>query len=246
MAEAIILAGGSGKRLTHFLTRGGPKSMVSVAGAPLLWYLLTWLGSQNCISRILLACGHRFEDIRDYVSDGREWPKPIVLIEEQTRLGRGGAIKNALRNRLVADEEPVVIINGDIITNLQLEPMIRAHRDSAADVTLLVSHVRNLWGVVYVGDGGRVKRYQEKPTQPNLINVGVYVLTPQQKTLLSLPERGDWEDDVLPELAREGKLHAYQDPSCFWATIDNPHDIFDTEERLQEFIRAGLFGPHPC
>jgi mannose-1-phosphate guanylyltransferase len=242
MAEAIILAGGSGKRLTHFLTRGGPKSMVTVAGAPLLWYLLTWLESQSCITRILLAVGHRLEDIRDYVADGREWRKPIVLVEEPMRLGRGGAIKNALRNRLDVDQEPVVVVNGDIITNLQLAPMLAHHTRSAAAVTLLVSQVRNCWGVVHVGDNGMVTDYAEKPVQPDLINVGVYILTPHQKMLLRLPERGDWEDDFLPDLAREGQLRTYQDPACFWATIDNPRDIFDTEERLQEFIRAGLFG----
>ncbi len=242
MAEAIILAGGSGKRLTHFLTRGGPKSMVAVAGAPLLWYLLTWLESQQEISRILIACGHRFEDIRDYIGDGREWAKPIVLIEERSRLGRGGGIKNALRNRLIADEEPVVVVNGHIITNLQLAPMLAAHRQSGAAVTLLVSQVRNLWGVVHVSADGHVSAYEEKPIQPDLVNVGVYVLTPDQKLLLRLPERGDWEDNLLPALAAEGRLRAYQDSSCFWATIDNPRDIFDTEERLQEFIRAGLFG----
>jgi len=242
MAEAIILAGGSGRRLTHYLTRGGPKSMVTVAGAPLLWYLLTWLESQSPITRILLACGHRFEEIRDYISDGREWGKPIVLIEEKTRLGRGGAIKNALRNRLVASEEPVVVINGDIITNLQLEPMITAHRESGAVVTLLISRVRNTWGVVHADDRGWVTSYSEKPLQPDMINVGIYVLTPNQKLLLRLPERGDWEDEFLPALAQEGKLRAYHDPACFWATIDNPRDIYDAEERLQEFIRAGLFG----
>ena len=243
MAEAIILAGGSGKRLTHFLTRGGPKSMVSVAGAPLLWYLLTWLESQPAVSRILLAVGHRFEEIRDYISDSREWTKPIILVEESTRLGRGGAIKNALRSRLVADEEPVVVVNGDIITNLQLAPMIKAHCDAQAAVTLMASRVRNCWGVVHIAASSQVVSYDEKPIQPDLINVGVYVLTPHQKLLLRLPERGDWEDDTLPALAREGKLLAYQDPACFWATIDNPRDIFDTEDRLQEFIRAGLFGP---
>jgi mannose-1-phosphate guanylyltransferase len=243
MAEAIILAGGSGRRLTHYLTRGGPKSMVTVAGAPLIWYLLTWLESQSAITRVLLAVGHRMEDIRDYIADGREWSKPIVLIEEHSRLGRGGAIKNALRNRLEADEEPVVVINGDIITNLDLAPMITDHKQTGATVTILVSQVRNNWGVVTSADNGWATSYEEKPLQPCLINVGVYVLTPHQKLLLRLPERGDWEDDFLPKIAAEGKLRAYQDASCFWATIDNPRDIFDTEERLQEFIRVGLFGP---
>jgi mannose-1-phosphate guanylyltransferase len=242
MAEAIILAGGSGKRLTHFLTRGGPKSMVSVAGAPLLWYLLTWLESQRTVTRILVACGHRVEEIRDYIGDGRDWKKPIVLIEERSRLGRGGAIKNALRDRLETNEEPVVVINGHIITNLHLDTMIQEHRESGAEVTLLVSQVHNFWGVVHTDEQQRVVSYEEKPIQKELINVGVYVLTPRQDLLLALPERGDWEDEFLPSLARAGKLRAYQDPACFWATIDNPRDIFDTEERLQEFIRAGLFG----
>lgn len=242
MAEAVILAGGSGKRLTHFLTRGGPKSMVAVAGAPLLWYLLTWLEREVAVSRIILACGHRVEEIRDFVGDGRDWDKPIALTEEKTRLGRGGAIKNALRDRLETNDEPVVVVNGHIITNLRLAPMIAAHRRSGAKVTLLVSSVHNCWGVVDVDEDQHVVAYREKPVLNEMINVGVYILTPRQDLLLSLPERGDWEDDFLPALAREGKLAAYQDPTCFWATIDNPHDIFDTEERLQEFIRVGLFG----
>ncbi len=245
MAEVIILAGGSGRRLTYYFTRGGPKSMVPVAGAPLLWFILSWLESQEVISRILIACGHRFEDIRDYIGDGRDWTKPIVLIEEKTRLGRGGAVKNALRNRLVSDPEPVVVVNGDIVTNLQLAPMIAAHKASQADITVLVTRVHNACGVVYLDDNGQVTAYREKPVQPELINAGVYVLTPSQMLLLRLPERGDWEDEFLPALAQEGKLGAYQDNACFWSTIDNPRDIFDTEERLQEFIRRGLFGP-PC
>jgi NDP-sugar pyrophosphorylase family protein len=120
--------------------------------------------------------------------------------------------------------------------------MIEQHIHSTAAVTLLVSQVRNCWGVVHLGEGGAVTGYAEKPVQRDMINVGVYVLSPQQKLLLRLPERGDWEDDFLPTLAKEGRLRAYQDPACFWATIDNPRDIFDTEERLQEFIRSGLFG----
>lgn len=243
MAEAIILAGGSGKRLTHFFTRGGPKSMVMVAGAPLLWYSLSWLESQPAVTRVLLATGHRLEDIRDYVGDGREWSKPIVLIEENTRLGRGGAVKNALRNRLRADQEPVIVINGDIITNLQLAPMIDRHRESGAAITLLVTQMNNACGVVHIDPEGGVIGYDEKPRQPELINAGIYVLTPTQKLLLRLPERGDWEDEFLPSLAKEGRLSIYRDKGCFWSTIDNPRDIFDTEERLQEYIRAGLFGP---
>jgi mannose-1-phosphate guanylyltransferase len=213
-----------------------------VAGAPLLWYILAWLDSQPCINRIIIACGPKFEDIRDYISDARVTRKPIHLIDERTRLGRGGAVKNALRSRQMSGLDPVVVINGDIITNMELGTMIEAHQASDKEVTVLVTRVRNAYGVVRTDASGQATCYEEKPLQPELINAGVYVLTPSQKLLLRLPEMGDWEDDLLPALAREGKLGIYEDNSHFWVTIDNPRDIFDAEERLLEFIREGLFG----
>src|SRR2546425_12743083 len=103
MKEAVILAGGKGERLRPF-TEDRPKGMIELLGNPIMAYQIHWLRSYG-FSHLVIACGYRHEMIESYFGDGSKWQMEIEYEVESEPLGRGGALKKALK-RLRDFEEP--------------------------------------------------------------------------------------------------------------------------------------------
>ncbi len=228
--KAIILAGGKGERLRPY-TNDRPKGMVEVLGVPLLAYQVRWLRA-NGIEGILFSCGYRHEVIRNYFGDGSRWGLTIEYVVEETPLGRGGGMKLAL-SRLAPEDDPVVVTNGDVITNFPLRQMIAEHRASGAMGTIYLTPYFSPFGIVEVDEEMRVLGFQEKPELPYWINGGVYVLN---RTIYDfLPDRGDHEVETFPLLAQRGQLRAFCS-RAYWQSVDTVKDLSVTSRELEQFM----------
>jgi len=214
---AVILAGGRGERLQPY-TGDKPKAMVPVAGRPILFHQLSWLRACG-VGRVILACGYRHDVIEAAVGDGSAWGLEVLLSVERTELGRGGALKLALSSSPPC--QTFVALNGDLITDLDLRALLREHHRANVLVTIATAPFRSAHGIVLT-DRGRITGFEEKPVLPYWISAGIYAMSPE--IVDRLPDVGDHEDGLFPELAHRSQL------GCFpvtgrWHSIDTIKDV---------------------
>jgi len=131
----IVLAGGEGERLRP-LTSDRPKPMIQVAGRPILEHELRWLKREGVTNAVVL-CGYKGRVIQDYFGDGADWGLRIAYSPEEEPLGRGGALRQGYR-LVPPDEKMVVALNGDVLTNQPLKPMLQYHRRKMAAATVML------------------------------------------------------------------------------------------------------------
>lgn len=231
MNRVIILAGGRGERLRPY-TEDRPKGMVEVMGHPILLYLVRWLVSHN-LRDITISCGHLHHVISDYFGDGSKYDCRIEYLVEDEPLGRGGALRRAMEAH-IDDVEPMIALNGDMITNLNITDLIENHRSSGALGTVLTAPLVSPHGILDIDENGRISRFREKPELPFWISAGIYVL--DRSVAARLPKKGDHEMTTFPELAQEGKLNSHRF-KAFWRSIDTVKDLAEIQsEASQEFF----------
>ena len=234
---ALILAGGKGERLRP-LTDTLPKPMAPVAGRPILEHQIEWLTGAGVNSVVFLA-GYRWDAIRIHFGDGTRHGVRASYSVESSPLGRGGAIKLGYP-LAVGDDEPVVVLNGDIITRQPMREIIDFHRDSPARangpcVTLMAVPMVSPYGLVDMDESGGVVGFREKVELPHWINGGVYVI--DREVFSEFPDEGDHEVETFPRLAREGRIAAFRSRS-FWTSIDSFKDLREAED----FVSSELAG----
>ncbi len=225
--QAIILAGGRGERLRPY-TEDRPKPMVEVLGVPILAYQLHWLQGQG-VTGVVMACGYRHEVIRDYFGSGEKWGMRIDYAVEQEPLGRGGAIRQAF-GRLEGSPELTLATNGDVITNMRLEPVLSQHNESGTLATVVLTPYVSTYGLVEVNAEDRVIAFHEKPTLPYWINAGIYVLS--REVISLFPEAGDHETTTFPHLAEQRRLGAYKS-RAYWRSVDTVKDLSEVSRELE-------------
>ena len=233
---ALILSGGKGERLRP-LTDSLPKPMVPVAGKPILERQIEWL-KEGGVRGVVFLAGYRWEAIRDHFGNGAGFGVDVEYSVEDTPLGRGGAIKQGFPFSPDSGE-PVVVTNGDIVTEQPLSDLLELHRNSPAkengpSVTLLSVPMVSPYGIVDMEDGGRVVGFREKVELPHWINGGVYVF--DREVFQEFPDLGDHEVETFPRLAEEGRIAALQTRS-FWTSIDSFKDLREAEQYL---LREGV------
>jgi len=190
--QAVVLAGGFGTRLRP-LTNDIPKTMLAVGGKPLLESIVKGLQEAG-IKRVNLATHYKSEMISEHFGDGRDFGVEIRYVNEDNPLGTAGAL------RLLSDsEEPLLIINGDILTQVDFRAMLDFHMDHHADMTVAVrEHEYQVPYGVIEGEGLAVTGISEKPVQRHLINAGIYLVNPG--VCLLIP---DGRACDMPELIRK-------------------------------------------
>ena len=225
MTEAIILAGGKAERLGD-AAEGRPKALVEVGGRPLLAYQVEQLVRAG-VTRVIVSCARgeekRFED-----ELGGLGPE-IVTAPEPERLGRGGGLRFAAALR--EEKGPVYALNGDELVDVDLAALLARHEARSPAATITVVAPKSPFGLVEVGEDDVVTGFDETATLPVWVSCGVYVLG--EEALERLPERGDHEATTFPELAAEGKLHAFRHEGT-WLTVNTPKDL----RVADEFLRA--------
>ncbi len=225
---ALIIAGGEGERLRPY-TWDRPKPMVPVCGRPILERQVAWLRRYG-VDRIVMLCHYRAEAIQEHFGDGSRFGVCVQYTVEEEPLGRGGALRLGY-SLLPPGEEPVIALNGDIITDQPLDALLAFHRRKGAAATVMLVPLRSPYGIVRLAADGRVRAFLEKPVLRHWINGGIYVLS--HEFFRRLPERGDHEDTTFPELAREGKLYGYRS-RAYWRSIDTIKDLREAEREVQE------------
>lgn len=221
--RALILAGGLGKRLAP-LTQEVPKPLIPIAGKPILVRQIEWLRGQG-IYDFVIAVGYLRHKIFEALGDGRKYGVRIFYSVEEEPLGTGGAIKNAEPYL----DDVFIAINGDILTNLSIKPLLDALSD--ADAAIALVPLRSPYGVVEFDDGGYIRAFREKPVlEDYYINAGVYVM--RREMLKSLPDRGNIEETAFPELAKRRRLKAVLFKDVLWRSIDTLKDLEEMEKAL--------------
>jgi len=220
--EAIILAGGKAERLGP-AADGRPKPLVELGGRPLAAYQVASL-AQAGVDRVLVSCaagqGSLFqEELGDL---GPE----IVPVEEPEPLGRGGGLRLAAE-QLQGDE--AFALNGDELVDLDFSELLARQHEISVAATIAVAPLESPFGVVELGEGDLVMRFEEAPRLPHWVSCGIYVLG--REAIGRLPERGDHERTTFPELAAEGKLAAFRHEGL-WLTVNTPKDLRRAEEAL--------------
>lgn len=215
----MILAGGMGKRLRP-ITDYLPKSLVPIENIPIIEWQIIYLKKFG-IKDFVICTGYRSEQIIDYLK-GKSLGVNIQYSIEKKPLGTGGAIKKADK---YINEDSFYAINGDVITNLDLEEL-NSKRNSIAVIPL-----RSAFGLVHL-KGNKVERFEEKPQMFNdWMNAGVYHL--ETSVIKSLPKIGNIETTTFPRLAKNGTLYAIKYNKVFWHSIDSHKNIDDCVKEMK-------------
>lgn len=224
--KAIILAGGQGLRLRP-LTDDRPKAMVQINGRPIAETQLSWLKEKVKVEKVTFACGHKWEKLKKYFGDEYRGTAINYVVEEEP-LGTGGAIKNAIKS-MGSEDEDIIVVNGDIITDLDLSKMLEWHTTSQSVVTMLLVPYRSPFGVVHIDKLRSVRKFEEKPEFPDVwINGGVYLMK-VKRVMKLLPDKGDVERDTFPKLVTYGEILAFPYYG-FWRVVDSIKDLKEIEE----------------
>jgi len=222
--EAIILAGGKAERLGD-AAGGRPKSLVDVAGKPLAAYQVGRLAKAG-VTRVIFACalgeGSKFVDLLSGLGPD------IVVAEEPERLGRGGGIRFAAKQREERGE--VLALNGDELVDVDFGALLAAHRSGGALATIAVAQPKSQFGLVQVDDDDVVRGFEEAGRVPYWVNCGNYVLS--EEAISRFPEKGDHESSTFPELAAEGQLRAFRHEGL-WLTVNTPKELRVAQEHVE-------------
>ncbi len=230
--KALILAGGLGERLRPH-TEKIPKPLIEVGGKPILMWQIEHL-KQHDINEIVLAIGYLGEKIIEEFGEGSQFGVSIEYSREEKKLGTGGAIKNA--EKFLKNEEKFLVLNGDIITNLDLRNLINALNNGSIGAIAVVP-LPSPYGIInFHRDTGLIEKFVEKPLLEDYwINAGIYAFTPE--IFNYLPTEGDIEKTSFPILAKEKKLKAVAFKGYLWKSVDTHKDIKEAKKMLE---REGL------
>jgi mannose-1-phosphate guanylyltransferase len=221
--QAIVLVGGEGTRLRP-LTTTVPKPALTLVDRPFLAYMIEWLAGHG-VSEVVLACGFLPDVLREALVDEEERAGvTITYVVEPERRGTAGAIRFAadqLGDRL---EDRFLALNGDVLTDLDLTALLRAHRERDAQATIALHPVEDssAYGLVRSDEGGAVLEFLEKTGEqvPAEINAGMYALERSVLDLIPPGEEVSIERDVFPRLVGEG-LHGLR-LDGYWMDIGTP------------------------
>jgi NDP-sugar pyrophosphorylase family protein len=220
---ALILAGGEGTRLRP-LTDHIPKPLIEVAGKPILEHQIAWL-KENGITNVIFLLGYKSQQIREHFTAGSTFGINAFYSVEHSPLGRGGAIRHAMK--LLPDNvEDFIVMNGDNICTQDLKPLVEQHQDTSCTATVLLVPYVSQYGVVTV-EGIVVREFREKGILPGIqINAGIYIFRREIEKLL--PHVGDHETMTFPLLIHRNALGAISldvDSGARWYTMDTIADV---------------------
>ncbi len=221
--QAIVLVGGEGTRLRP-LTAKVPKPALTLVDRPFLAYMIEWLAGHG-VTEVVLACGFLPDVLQAALADEEERAGVTIrYVVEPEPLGTAGAIRfaaDALGDEL---EERFLALNGDVLTDLDLSALLRAHEGWGAAATIGLHPVENssAFGLVQSDDGGAVLEFLEKTgeAKPGEINAGMYVLQRSVLDLIAPGENVSIERDVFPRLVGGG-LHGLL-LDGYWVDIGTP------------------------
>ena len=244
--EAVLLVGGMGTRLRP-LTLTCPKPMLPVAGVPFVLHQLARARAAG-VTRVVLATSYRPEVFAE-LGDGSDLGVELVPVHETEPLGTGGGIRNAAKELLSGADDPVVILNGDVLSGHDLAAQIATHRSTGAAVTLHLVDVADAraFGSVPTDSAGRVLEFVEKSDDPptSQINAGCYVFS--RSAIAAIPEGRpvSVERETFPGLLADGALVQGFVDSSYWLDLGTPEAYVRGSADLVRGVIASSALPGP-
>jgi len=242
--DAVVLVGGMGTRLRP-LTLSAPKPMLPTAGVPLLQHLLSRIRDAG-LTHVVLGTSYRAEVFTEYFGDGSDFGLDLEYVVEEEPLGTAGGIRN-VADRLRGDT--AMIFNGDVLSGVDLEALMKTHSTADADVSLYLTKVADprAFGCVPTDGDGRVQAFLEKDPNPvtNQINAGVYVF--QRSVIDTIPtgRAVSVERETFPGLLASGALVMGHVESCYWRDLGTPGDLVAGSADLVQGIAPTSALPGP-
>lgn len=230
--KAVILVGGEGTRLQP-LTCNIPKAMVPIMNRPFLEHLLRYL-EKHGVRDIILAIGYLPGPIQSRLGDGAQFGVRLTYLVEKSPLGTAGAVKNA-ESFL---DQPFIVFNGDILTEIDLTAMMKQHREIKPKVSIALTPVENptLYGLVETGAQDMVKRFVEKPSRDkvttNMVNAGIYILEPEVLTHIPASTPSMFEHHIFPLLLGMGEPVLSYPSDAYWIDIGTPEKYLKAHHDL--------------
>ena len=230
--KAVLLAGGKGVRLRP-LTYSIPKPLLPIGEKPILEEIIDRLKAFD-VDEFIIAVGYRGELIETYFRDGAHLGVRIDYVHETHPLGTAGPLSLVRAMRDLAPDEPLFVMNGDILTDLDVRKFIDAHRRAGDALTIATveSKLQHPYGVLQVQDG-RITGIVEKPAVTDTVSAGIYAVQPSALALI--PEDTFFD---MPDLAN-GLLAAGQGVGAFpivgeWLAIDRIEQLEDAGRMMAE------------
>jgi mannose-1-phosphate guanylyltransferase len=218
--QAVILVGGEGTRLRP-LTSTVPKPVVPLVDRPFISFMLEWLGKHG-VDDVIMSCGFLATSVRNVLGDGSGLGIRLRFVEEPDPRGTAGALKFA---ESMLDER-FLMLNGDVLTDIDLSAQIAQHDATGAKATLALVPVADpsAYGLVHLNEDHSVRDFLEKPSpdaiDTNLISAGAYVLQREVLALVPADRNVSIEREVWPLLVGAG-LYGFESES-YWLDIGSP------------------------
>jgi mannose-1-phosphate guanylyltransferase / phosphomannomutase len=222
--KAIIMAGGQGTRLRP-LTSDQPKPMIRIVNLPCMEHIVNLLARHN-FTDIAVTLQFMPEEIQDYFGDGSDWGVNMRYSIEDAPAGTAGSVKMA-EKQLGLEDERLLIISGDALTDADLSELVSFHEEKDAEVTMVLKSVESPldFGIVITEEDGRISRFLEKPAWGQVfsdtVNTGIYLLEPSVMGEIPDPEEGeyDFSKELFPKLLeQERRLYGFV-TDAYWEDI---------------------------
>ncbi|MFH1387366.1 MAG: NDP-sugar synthase [bacterium] len=238
--KGVIIAGGLGTRLRP-LTNWTPKPIVPVANRPFILYQIDLL-RRHGITEVILNLHYLSREIKKLLGDGRKYGVKIYYSIEREPLGTAGAVKNAEK---YFDEEPLLVFNGDVLTDIDLSAVIDFHKKQKSRATITLTRVEDptSYGLILTNREGVVTSFVEKPSWEQVrryaevgpadtINAGIYVLDPKIFRVVPAKMEHSFERQLFPSLLEKGELVCGFISDSYWMDIGKPSQYREAHEAI--------------
>lgn len=223
----VIMAGGFGKRMknkTHYT----PKPMITLYGKPILEHIINNLKKAG-LANIVIATHYLEHKIINYFGNGKKFGVKIDYIKEKKPLGTAGSLyKLNLKKNL-----PILVTNGDVISNINFNELLNFHKKNKADATMAVREIKskNSFGVVEA-DGLKITKIEEKPINKTYINAGIYALN---KNILRLIKKNSFllMTDLFNKIISSNKKSILFPVFENWQDFASPKDLKVSKKKFK-------------
>ncbi len=215
----VLMAGGLGTRLLP-LTANKPKPMLQIAGRPILEHALVGLADQG-YRTFYFAINYLGDLVEDYFGDGSRWGVSISYLREEQRMGTAGALSLLP----VRPTSPFVLMNGDILTKLNFNHLMKAHEKRGANITVCVRNYdyQVPFGVTRI-EGDKLMAIDEKPTMRHFVNAGIYVVNPDMLNHIPADCYFDMPQLLSAQIENDSNVHVFPITE-YWLDVGRPEEL---------------------